>query len=89
MPHIGGAGEIKGGKMMKVKLLYFKGCPNLSIFLFLLFFAISSISSAAIYYPAPAFELKEAVENGENISLDNILKDKNTKGVMLYFMTTW
>lgn len=54
-----------------------------------LFFAAVSISHAAIFYPAPSFDLKEAVENGKNVSLDKILKDKDTKGVMLYFMTTW
>ena len=31
----------------------------------------------------PLLELKEAVENGANTSLDAVLKDKDTKGVML------
>ena len=55
----------------------------------LLIFANASIPLAAIYYPAPSFDLKEAVENGANTSLDAVLKDKDTRGVMLYFMTTW
>lgn len=73
----------KGQKAQKGKIL-------LSIILALfLIFAAASIPFAAIFYPAPSFDLKEVVENGENISLDNILKDKDTRGVMLYFMTTW
>ncbi len=55
----------------------------------LLIFANASIPLAAIYYPAPSFDLKEAVENGANTSLDAVLKDKDTRGVLLYFMTTW
>jgi|GEM_PF-1139275 len=67
-----------------------KGKAILSIIIALfLVFAVHSIPFAAIFYPAPSFDLKEAVENGENISLDKILKDKDTRGVMLYFMTTW
>lgn len=67
-----------------------KGKTLLSIIIALfLIFASASIPFAAIFYPAPSFDLKEAVENGENISLDKILKDKDTRGVMLYFMTTW
>ncbi|MEK6678812.1 MAG: hypothetical protein AABY39_05285 [Nitrospirota bacterium] len=73
----------KGQKAQKGKTLF-----SIIIALFLVFTA-ASIPFAAIYYPAPSFDLKEAVENGENISLDKILKDKDTKGVMLYFMTTW
>jgi hypothetical protein len=73
----------KGQKTQKVKTLL-----SIIVALFVIF-AAASISPAAIFYSAPAFELKEAVENGENISLDKILKDKDTKGVMLYFMTTW
>ncbi|MFZ3066176.1 MAG: hypothetical protein WA277_12940 [Nitrospirota bacterium] len=61
---------------------------SIAIALFLII-ASASIPFAAIFYPAPSFELKEAVKNGENISLDKILKDKDTRGVMLYFMTTW
>lgn len=67
-----------------------RGKTLLSIIMALfLIFAAASIPFAAIFYPAPSFDLKEAVENGKNISLDKILKDKDTKGVMLYFMTTW
>lgn len=54
-----------------------------------LIFIFSSVSSGAIFYPAPAFQLKEAVENGRDISFDSILKEEDTRGVMLYFMTTW
>ena len=67
-----------------------KGKTIFSIIIALLFiFANASIPLAAIYYPAPSFDLKEAVENGANTSLDAVLKDKDTRGVMLYFMTTW
>lgn len=73
----------KGQKAQKGKIL-------LSfIIVSILTFAVTSISFAAIFYPSPSFDLKEVVENGENVSLDKILKDKDTKGVMLYFMTTW
>lgn len=73
----------KGQKTQKTKTL-------LSIILALfLIFAAASIPFAAIFYPAPSFDLKEAVENGANTSLDAVLKDKDTRGVMLYFMTTW
>ena len=67
-----------------------KGKTIFSIIIALLFiFANASIPLAAIYYPAPSFDLKEVVENGANTSLDAVLKDKDTRGVMLYFMTTW
>lgn len=54
-----------------------------------LIFVFSSVSFSAIFYPAPIFQLKESVENGKDISLDSILKEEDTRGVMLYFMTTW
>ena len=73
----------KGLKTQEGKTIF-----SIIIALFLVF-ATASIPLAAIYYPAPSFELKEAVENGANTSLDAVLKDKDTKGVMLYFMTTW
>lgn len=73
----------KGQKAQKGKILL-----SIILALFLVFTA-ASIPFAAIFYPAPSFELKEAVENGANTSLDAVLKDKDTRGVMLYFMTTW
>lgn len=63
----------------------FKGLVLCLLFILVL----SSISSGAIFYPAPAFELKEVAENGKVISLEGVLKEKDTKGVILYFMTTW
>ncbi len=73
----------KGQKSQKGKTLL-----SIIIALFLVL-TIASSTPAAIFYPAPAFDLKEAVENGANTSLDAVLKDKDTRGVMLYFMTTW
>lgn len=73
----------KGRNTQKGKTIF-----SIIIALFLIF-ANASIPLAAIYYPAPSFELKEAVENGANTSLDAVLKGKDTRGVMLYFMTTW
>lgn len=73
----------KGQNIQKGKTFF-----SIIIALFLIF-AAASILFAAIYYPAPSFDLKEAVENGANTSLDAVLKDKDTRGVLLYFMTTW
>lgn len=73
----------KGQNTQKGKTIF-----SIIITLFLIF-ANASIPLAAIYYPAPSFDLKEAVQNGANTSLDAVLKDKDTRGVMLYFMTTW
>jgi hypothetical protein len=73
----------KGQNTQKGKTIF-----SIIIALFLIF-ADASTPLAAIYYPAPSFDLKEAVENGANTSLDAVLKGKDTRGVMLYFMTTW
>lgn len=59
------------------------------VFCLLFILVFSSISSGAIFYSAPPFELKEVAENGKVISLEGVLKEKDTRGVMLYFMTTW